>query len=211
MTDGVDNLGALLDAGCGPQIIASFRRLKPPTKEDFYKQLRDDLLASVRRLENRRSHLHGTGEESITGRIVDMLAFAGYAATAETDVSGHADIVVRVPGSSIDYIAECKVWSRTGALNKGMLQLHYRYSAGNCPYSALLIYCFEPNALGILTAWREHVAREKLCQLQGDPTAVDPELSFESTHISEVSGTPIRTWHIIAKLMYAPRDAIKKR
>lgn len=198
------------------RVIAFLARNEPESEMVFYEQLYKDIRIIIQDLEDVRHDLHHffeekakkpvhEREESLRGRILSGLKARDYSAAAEPDISGHVDILVVVPIFNRRWLAECKVHTQYDKHEKGMLQLHARYSSGRCQASAFIIFCFNADAFSVMSGWRSLISSKKLCELQSEPSPiVDQE--FTSIHRSKVSGLDVETRHFIAGLYYSPED-----
>lgn len=102
--------------------------LEATTEKKFGQAVEGQLERAVRAIEAGAKHYGGLDEAGLSQLLADFMNQAGFQATAETNVRGHVDVVVRhLLRGGLQYLGECK-------MHKG-----FRYHVGGC--RQLLGYC----------------------------------------------------------------------
>jgi hypothetical protein len=151
-----------------------------------------------------RHHKQKHTEDALTVEIVAYLAMMGVDASHDTDVGGHADIVVKAKDDFL-WVAEAKKHRDYDWLLQGFDQLSTRYSTGLPGQDAgeVIIYCKTSNASLVMDEWVSRLSAER------PGVVIEPEpasgLVRRSTHLHENTGAPYRVRHLIIPLHWAPK------
>lgn len=148
------------------------------------------------------------GEDRLTIEIISMLRIMGYAASHDSKIGGHSDIVVRGRLNFL-WIGEAKI-HRSGYdyIFKGFQQLCTRYSTGDVNQDAggLIVYVKRKHSTAILKAWRKHLAKAKLPGYVATDGVTRKQFEFDTKHIHERTKTPFFVRHIVVSLYFDPQD-----
>lgn len=177
------------------------------TYEDFINVLYDDLDLSVGMLEDYRHKLQRDDEDRLTIQIATNLRQKGYDVEHDTQIGGHADLLVK--HKNFRWIGEAKIYGSYANLKQGFKQLVTRYTTANeCSnQGGMIIYIYKSNASAIMNNWRNKITdkdvgvkkiRVMSCQRK--------KIAFVSSHLHAVSGLQYQTRHIPVMLYFAPQD-----
>ncbi|MDP2308608.1 MAG: pentapeptide repeat-containing protein [Pseudomonadota bacterium] len=197
-----------------PEVLRALigARAKPSTPSEWIVDLRRDVGRALEQLEATRHRQQGCDEALLRTTVHIYLLGRGYDATAETERGGHTDLLVQERDLGLTWIAECKVYTDLGKLLEGLHQLHTRYATGSEVELALVVFCFEPDAVSVARRWRERLNEERPCGMSGEPLDDDySPLSFFTRHTHEGSGREILTHHRFAALYWKPADRSGRR
>lgn len=141
------------------------------------------------------------GEDALTAELVSALKFMSIDATHDTDVGGHADIVVRSRDDFL-WVGEAKLHGSYDWLLDGFNQLTTRYATGIAGQqdSGVIIYCRGQDAKAVMDEWIR-----RLCASYPETAIRDgTELLRYSEHTHAGAGTPFRINHRVVPLYWNP-------
>lgn len=145
------------------------------------------------------------GEDSITEAIIIPLKGMGFAASHDTHIGGHGDIVIEGIRDFL-WLGEAKVHKDYDWLLKGFNQLSTRYSTGssNQNHGGMIIYSFNKRTDHMMEKW----GKTLLSGVAGVAcTPCDsPVNAFRSIHIHERTGVPYNVRHVPVSLYFSPQD-----
>lgn len=181
-------------------------RNRPASADEFLARLYADLRDSIDALERMAQDVQTSSENSLRGRIVRDLRCRGYDARAESDERGHADMLVENRHISLVWIGETKKHDAYDWLEKGLRQLHDRYTTGRHPDSGLIVFVFTRDAASVMRTWRHRLESDALCGFVQGSCRDLGHLCFSSRHTHGGSGTEVSTRHMFVALHYKPTD-----
>ena len=157
-------------------------------------------------LEQHKHKKQAMDEDEITLQICEILIGMSFPAYHDTQVGGHCDIVIRGNDQFL-WLAEAKIHSSYGWLDKGFKQLATRYSTGvnGQDNGDVLIYCYLKDADAMLNVWRSELMKKNpdVTITQGP---CEKSLIFCSTHKHCSSGLDFSTRHKAISLHWEPQD-----
>lgn len=191
-------------AALDPVLHRHFQRSTASTYEQFVEYLTDDFDDACRMLQERHDQYCDKKEDLITSVLVISLASMGYNATHDTKVGGHVDVVVRGKQPSHLWLGEAKRDTSLNWIKEGFDQLCERYATGdhsqNC--GALIIYCQNGDAAGLLSSWDGKLRGLSLSEFSRADCTRKPKLAFLTEHKLSSSGTVYKIRHVAVNLKY---------
>ncbi|WP_290599456.1 hypothetical protein [Anabaena sp. AL93] len=188
-----------------PELRGFISRILAETYDDFIKAIYKDIDRIIYLMQENPELYTDNKEDRLTVEIKNQLCCMGYAASHDSKIGGHADLVIRK--KEYIWIGEAKIHSSYDYLWEGFQQLNTRYSTGdsNQKDGGLLIYVFVQNTESVMTKWQTHLADQKLI---GYTYICCPnrELCFFSTHQHDRTGKLFRVRHMPVILHFNPKD-----
>ena len=191
----------------GGDVNRMFTNYRTKTYNDFISLIDETLKDIILDIENQKNSYSKLGEDALTSIIIGQLIRAGFDASHDKNIGGHADIVIEK--DNFQWLGEAKVHKDYGWLLQGFNQLTTRYSSGKHPnnYGGLIIYNKNKDAKSVIDEWKVHLQ-------QNIPETIivdnpDDPLSFVSEITHGSSGLPYKVQHYCVLLHHMPKDTKK--
>jgi hypothetical protein len=200
----IDQFDALLQTNKGFALMA--RRSTVNSYNDFVDLLYDDIDRIFAQMARSAKIMQGDSEDRITTELISNLRSLSYIAKHDAMAGGHVDVDVELNGFT--WLGEAKFDNGAAYLEQGFLQLTTRYTSGDSNHDCggLLVYIKQPNALSVMTKWRELLSGSKYVTEIKIEDCHKNRLAFRSEHTHRTTGLPYRVRHIPLLLHFDPQD-----
>lgn len=164
---------------------------------------------AITRMVEGRQYMKELSEDELTIQLVNALNFMGIEASHDTAVGGHCDVVVRMKGGFL-WLGEAKIHNDYEYLFGGFQQLNTRYSTGlsGQDVGGIIIYNFGQRIDKVMAAWGA-LLLERVSDVVITQCAIN-KLAFESVHLHDGTGLPLRIRHVPVPLYFKPQDNVTR-
>lgn len=172
---------------------------------EWITHLYEDIDIAITRMQNNANYYDRAkhSEDSLTHHLINPLHQAGYNASHDLYVRGHADITISY--RNFIWLGEAKIFTNYVKLLEGYQQLTRRYSSGdaNQNQGGVIIYHYPARCTKTIQKWRNRlIAFDK--SITTEDCSRRRDLAFFSTQIHESSGLNYRVRHFPVILYYQP-------
>jgi hypothetical protein len=202
-----DSLLRLVEA-----VPKAHRDLVTATNDDeFNKAFAEIVAEAVGRLEKNSKDYSSFHEDPLTSIFVDAVNGTwALLATREEYSNGHVDITFKAPlcQPPRQALGEAKIFNYYDWHEKGLSQLHNRYSTGRESRGLLLVYVKVDQIKDRMEKLSKEMNEKRPCQQISESTPHTAKWSFVTTH-KHTSGEEMEVWHLGCNLYHPESEATK--